>query len=736
MVQSFLLEIGCEELPADYLPAVLNWDEQGGLASAARAAFEEGGLPWSEIRLFGTPRRLVLLVQGVPPVVERTEEGPPVQVAFDPQGRPTRAAESFAGRYGVPVSKLVRKRTARGERLVLKRRIPAADLLREAIPAILRGVPFPKMMRWDASGARFARPIRWLLALYGSRPVPCAYAQVRGGSVTYGSRRQGSRPVLIKSVPSYFAALKRLRVDLEEGQHVRRTAEAWELIPLRRRKRERLLKLLRAAARKLKGRLQDERTDEFKWLLDTVTFLAEEPVVAAGSFRPEYLALPPEVLSTSMAKHLKLFSVYAADGKKLLPKFLAVLEGKPKDSARVMANIERIIEARFTDARFFYQEDTKGRLEGKVPDLAKVVFHEKLGAVGDRIPRLQRLLKALAQRLSVSDPTPWELERAAHLCKADLVTQMVREFPSLQGTIGAHYAGHDGEPAEVVRAIAEQYRPRTANDPVPPTPLGAMLSLADRLDTLIGYFGVGLKPTGSVDPYGLRRQALGFVRILIEPPPPLSFAGLSIDRLSDEGIQSWGSRLKADPAELKKDLRAFLRERFEWLALVAGRFEREQAEAVLAAGADDLAGAWERLKILSSFWNDQRKKQTLLRAAKVAERTGRIVRAAKETDGVGRVDPQRFTESSERKLWEAWSRVAPMIQEQIAGGRWVEAVEAYGSLYPQVHEFFEKVFVMDENPDLRRNRLAFMKEIFQALGGSFADLSRLPLAEERQKVGA
>ena len=280
----------------------------------------------------------------------------------------------------------------------------------------------------------------------------------------------------------------------------------------------------------------------------------------------------------------------------------------------------------------------------------------------------------------------------------------------------------------MVTAIAEQYEPRAAGDAVPASPAGAVLSIADRFDTLIGYFGVGMKPTGSADPYGLRRQALGLVRILIEPPKSISFVGLSIDRLSDEGIQSWGARLKTDKTALKKELRSFLSERFEWLASVRGKFTREQIDAVLSADDDDLAGAWERLSVIGRLWGDSRRKEILIKAAKVAERTGRIVASVKSGNGFGSVNPEILKESSEKKLWEAWNRVAPLVREQVRGRRFEEAVATYGGLYPEVHEFFETVFVMDKDENLRRNRLAFMKEIHQSLAGSFADLSKLPLS--------
>lgn len=736
--QDFLLEIGCEELPADYLPGALDWDypQTRGLATCAASVLSEKKIEWDRLECYGTSRRLVLRVRGIRPRVREVVEGPPVQVALDAGGEWTEAAKGFARKQGVELSALKEKETSRGLRLVVERTIPTVTFLQSAVPEIIGRIAFPKTMRWDGSGGRFARPVRWILALWGSGKkavlVPCGYGAAKSGRVTCGVRRSGTKPILIPDLPSYFDLILRAQVQLERGQPLQRKADGSVVpLPFERQKREEFHRQLQVAARRFGGRLPDETTEEFEWLLNTVTFLAEDPQVMAGSFREEYLDLPPEVLETAMAKHLKLFSVRSADGKKLLPKFLTVLEGKPGRPAKAMANYERVLTARFTDARFFYREDARTPLEAKVSQLSKVVFHEKLGSVGDRIPRMERLMRAAVQQLEAPDSVRRHASEAARLAKADLVTQMVREFPSLQGVMGGQYARAEGRPGEVAQAIADHYKPRTAGDPVPPTLLGALLGLVDRLDTLVGYFGAGLKPTGSLDPYALRRQAQGLVRILLAPPAGFSFIGLSIDRLSDESIQSWGSRLTLDPQTLKRELRGFLRERFEWLVTrPTADGDRELVAAVLAVDDDDLAGARERLEILREYWSGSRdgKRQVLEWAAKVAERTSRIVKSVRGMDLPAAVDATTLKEPAEKELWAAWSKVGPQIREQLKGRRFQEATQTYSTLYPTVHTFFEKVFVMDENIDLRRNRLALMKEIYQSLSGGFADLSKLPLA--------
>ncbi|MCM8812251.1 MAG: glycine--tRNA ligase subunit beta [Candidatus Omnitrophica bacterium] len=734
--QDFLLEIGCEELPADYLPTALGLDDPPtptGLVFSANRVLSECGIKRGNIRCFGTPRRLVLTVEAVAPDVRREEKGPPEQVAFDAQGKPTRAAEAFAQRHGLKVSQLILKETPKGKGVFAEYSVPVTEVLSQAIPAIIGGIAFPKTMKWDSSGVRFARPIRWLVALYGPQVVPAKFGFIQTGRVSQGTRRSGAKAISVPSASAYLEVLEKAGITFQEGVTMSPpgpgSAFSYDQSrgSKRKEKRKDLLKQLTAKAQALKGRLQDQNTEEFEWLLNTVTFLAEHPVVESGSFLKEYLDLPAEVLATSMAKHLKLFSIREKNSEKLLPNFLAVLEGKPTNPAVVMANVERIIEARFTDARFFYREDTKTELEAKVSQLNSVVFHEKLGTVGQRIPRIERLIGVIGKGINLPPEAIHSAVRAARLCKADLVTQMVREFPTLQGLIGSRYAAHDAEPDAVVKAIREHYAPRTAKDPVPSTMPGALVSLADRLDALIGYFGVGLKPTGSYDQYGLRRQAIGLVRILVEPPKGVSFAGLSIDRLFDEGIQSWGSILTAEAAGLKKDLHSFLRERFEWWSFAQNGVGRELIEAVLESDADDLSGAWERLNVLRELWGDRSGKEELIKAAKVAERTSRIVKSVKGTNGFGSVDPNAFKEAIEKQLWDLFEELSPVLKEQVKQRRYREAVKTYSSLYPQIHQFFETVFVMDEDQNVRRNRLAMMREIHQSLAAGFADLSKLPL---------
>ncbi|MBI4227491.1 MAG: glycine--tRNA ligase subunit beta, partial [Candidatus Omnitrophica bacterium] len=439
-------------------------------------------------------------------------------------------------------------------------------------------------------------------------------------------------------------------------------------------------------------------------------------------FREDYLTLPPDVLATAMAKHLKAFSVRDAQGR-LLPKFLVVLEGKPTNLLVVMANYERILEARFTDAQFFWREDVKTSLADKAASLAGVAFHKSLGTVAEKSARLESVVRTLA----CGDREA--LVRAIGLAKADLVTQMVKEFPTLQGVMGSEYAKHDDEPTEVVQALREQYAPRTAKDPIPASDTGLWLSLLDRVDTLTGFFGIGLAPTSSEDPYGLRRQALGLVRILVEKP-----LSLSLDTLIHSALESWRDHSKLTVADttLQSQLRAFLLDRVRWWAIESRGYPREIVEAVLAGPTGDLADVRRRLDTLQAFWQDARQREQILFAAgKVVERTGRIVASVKNDDaGVGQPDPSKFAAPEERALWEAWGPVKAETTRWLQQGDYAKATESYGTLYPPLSRFFDNVFIMDENLDVRRNRLALMREIYTVYANAVGDLCQLPLPKD------
>lgn len=712
--KTFVLELGCEELPADYLP-----DAMRALAVHAAEAFgPEQGFAWQRLEVWAGPRRLALMLYGLAPTVRWEKVGPSKAAAFDAQGNPTPAAQGFAKSQGVPVSALQVKETPKGPCVVAAHTAPVIPKLAETVAPLVKSLRFPKQMRWrSADPTTFARPLRWIAALYGSTIVPCRVAGLASSRRTAALRCAKSPWIAVASADSYLATIRRAGIQLEqcwqplafppEGPLVAHPAPP-KAAALRRR--------LVEVARHAHGRLIDgEETDA---LLIANAFLAEHPVAATGRFGQAYLDLPAEVLATSMAQHLKAFPLQDAQGR-LLPTFLVVLEGRPGELKAVVAHYERILGARFADARFFWQQDTKTPLTDKTAALSGVVFHRQLGTLADKVVRVE----TVAGRVAPAGARA-ELTAAIRLAKADLVTQMVKEFPTLQGIVGAAYARHDRESADVAQALRDQYAPRTAKDPLPTNEVGTWLSLLDRVDTLTGFFGIGLAPTSSEDPFGLRRQALGLVRILVEKP-----LALSLDTLLDAALESWGSRLTVPAAACKASLRAFLVDRVRWWAVEVRDYSRELAAAVLAGPTDDLADVRRRLDALQALWRDGRRRERVLFAAgKVVERTGRIVQSARDAGGT--VDPSKFTTSEERALWDAWATVKADTAQWLQRRDYAKASESYGTLYPSLHTFFKNVFIMDENLDIRRNRLALMREIYTLYANAVGDLCQLPLPKD------
>ena len=490
MAKELLLEIGTEEIPARFLPPALE-----EMADSFQKLMGKERILIGEVATWGTPRRLALVARDVAEEqgYEETEElGPPKAVAFDAAGNPTPAALGFARKQGVAVSDLIEVDTPRGVYLAVSKRTavrPTLELLPELLPGFILGLSFPKSMRWGAETITFARPIHWILARYGGAVVPFELGDVTSGGATCGHRFLAPQAVEVTDAQAYLAALKKARVIVDP--EARRTLLSEELA--------------RAAAG-VKGEVVAN-----PGLLEENTFLVEYPSVVVGNFEEKFLALPDAVLITSMREHQRYFSLRGADGR-LLPHFIAVNNTLTRDPDVVRQGHERVIRARLSDAMFFFQEDAKTPLANRVDALKGVVFHSLLGTSYEKMERFRELAVSLSRQLAP------ELEdavfRAATLCKADIVTEMVGEFPSLQGVMGRQYALLNGEPPEVAEALFTHYLPRHADDELPQDKVGALVGLADRLDTICGCFGVGLSPTGTADPYGLRRHALAVIRIL------------------------------------------------------------------------------------------------------------------------------------------------------------------------------------------------------------------------------
>lgn len=695
MGKELLLEIGTEEIPAAFIPKALRDMEEIFRKELASRCIGHG-----EVLSMGTPRRLFLAAADV---AEKQEDqlieklGPACRVAFDEQGNPSKAALGFARGQGIDISAIERATTEKGEYLCCRKTIvgeATESLLPEILAKVVTDIPFRKSMRWSDLEVRFARPIHWLLALYGGSIVPFKIGNVQSGSESFGHRFMSPGAFAVGGLEDYLA----------------RTRERFVIVDPKER-RKTILAETQKAAEAVGGRVLDNAE-----LLETVSFLTEYPTVVCGSFDQEYLKLPREVLITTMMSHQKYFPVVDEKGG-LMPWFLTVNNTLARDPAVVKRGNERVIRARLSDAKFFFEEDRKVPLDKRVEGLRKVVFHTLLGTSYDKVMRFKRLALWIANRI---DPDPAKATkadfdrrvlRAAELAKADLDTQMVCEFAELQGIMGREYALLAGEDPIVARAIYEHYLPTSAGGSLPETDEGAVVSIADKMDTICGFFGVGLIPTGTADPYALRRQALGVINIILDRRYPLT-----LDALIDEALVILGPLLKRSPADVKTDVMEFFRGRFE-NQLISQGFPYDVVDAVLATGIDDLVRAWDKIRAMQGF-KSHPDFQPLAGAFK---RVVNIIRNAKEQAGL---EPACFECTEERDLHAAFLEIRQIVSTHIANGEYQAALVALAQLRRPVDAFFETVLVMAEDPKVRCNRLALLTEI-SALFHDVADFSRI-----------
>jgi len=721
LAADLLLEIGVEELPARFCAPALQQ-----LTDHARTRLREARLTHGGVETLGTPRRLALLVRGLALAQEPREtvsRGPATRVAFDAEGRPTRAAEGFARGQGIAVSELRRETAENGQEYVVARRHEAGQEAAALLPEILRdlalGLEFPTSMRWGSGSIRYARPIRWLLSLLGERPVPFAVGDVASGTGTYGHRTlaaPGLHPV--PSAGAYVETCVSVGVTVDPAL---RRATIWRQV--------------QAVATEVGGRVPPDEE-----LLDEVTWLVEQPLAFVGSFDADFLAVPAPVLVTSMRENQRYFPVYAhgaggdtdRDGA-LLPAFIAVSNTARASLDNVRHGNEKVLRARLSDARFFWDEDRRRPLSARLDDLAAVTFHAGLGSQYDRTRRIEWLSRVVAASLGYDGATEDATGEAARLCKCDLVTAMVGEFPTLQGVMGRAYALADGHDPLVADGIREHYLPRYAGDALPASPVGVAVGLADRLDTLMGFFALGLVPTGSADPFALRRTALGFTTIVVDGGLRLSLRTL-IDaaRAGYAGVGRDGETGAAPSPSVMEEavpaLLEFLRARLDGLLRERGR-RYDVVDAVLAADDDDPADASVRAAALQHSLD----RPAFAAVAAAFKRIANIARKAQAEGDVaptldaaigGDMRPAPSAPPAEQSLWEAFEAVRPDAEAALAEGRYEDFYDVVTVLKDPVDTFFDAVLVMDPDPDIRRARLALLGRIADLLTRP-ADLTRV-----------
>lgn len=684
-----IVEVGTEEIPAGYLAPALE-------ALKERLAAVLIGAPkgHERIEVWGTPKRLAVGAWGLLAKAEdeaREVIGPPASAGFDAEGRPTKAALGFARGQGVEVTDLIRVPTAKGEYLAAQKTVPgrrAMDVLAEHLPGLILGLPFPKSMRWGRGEVTFVRPIHWVLAVLDGEVIPFSLGAIQAGKVSYGHRFLSPGPVEILSPDDYEERLSAAQVvvSIEKRRD------------LVRREVERVVAERRTGLRVLPD---EDLTAE-------VANMVEQPVAVCGRFDASFMELPGELLITAMREHQRYFAATDQAGR-LEPFFAAVNNTRPRDLDLVTRGHERVLRARLDDARFHFSEDRKRPLASRLEDLKKVVYHTLLGTSFEKVGRTRALAGHLADRLA-PDLKPLVL-RAAELCKCDLVTGVVGEFPSLQGVMGRIFAERDGEPAEVSRAIEEHYWPSRAGGGLPQSQVGVVLSLADKMETIAGCFGVGLVPTGGTDPYALRRQALGVIHIVLDRG-----LRLPLSVLVDQALAGLGAFLTRPADEARAEVLEFFRQRLKFHLTSQGA-STDGAEAVLSLHHDDILTAVARVLALEEI-----KGRPDFRDLAVAfKRVVNIVRKFGEQRGL---DPAALTQQEEKDLYQALSEAAAKARDLARSEDYAGLLRRIAALKPQVDRFFDEVLVDGPDPAVKRNRLALLTEA-AALFAEVADFTKI-----------
>lgn len=709
MSRDLLLEIGTEEIPSAYLPALLDQ-----LRERLSAALGQSRIACSSVRPLGTPRRLALWARDV---AERQEDlstkvfGPPRRVALDAQGAPTKAGIGFARGQGVPVDALQVETTPKGEYVFAvkeEKGRPSREVLVSLLPQFISALSFPKSMHWGRGTFRFVRPIHWIAALWGPEPLPFELEGIRSSNQSCGHRFLSPGPLTIPRPEDYVDLLREHRVVADPEERRRLVA----------------CQVLEAAAREGGTPLEDEA------LLSTVTFLVEVPTAITGHFPAHYLVLPEEVLVTAMVKHQRYFPVLNSS-RRLLPCFVAVANTAQPDPGvenTIRAGNERVLQARLSDANFFFQEDTRKPLAGYLPGLAKVVFQEKLGTLQEKVGRIEALVENWAA--GREENVQRTARRAAALCKADLLTQMVYEFPELQGVMGREYARKSGEPEEVALAVYEHYLPRFPGDQIPGSVAGALVGLADRMDTLAGYFGVGLIPSGSEDPFALRRQAQGVIAVLQG-----SGLRLALPRMLDDALARLRDKITSPAPAVREEVSSFLRQRLFGHYTVQG-YAADVVNGALAAGWSDVVSLTRRIEALSRFKGDPEFGSLFL----TCKRLLNITRSSALPEGERPQEPppvreDLLTQGEERDLYTLAGELGESLREMMRTEDFDAALAGLRSLWGPVDRFFSSVMVMVEDPEIRQNRLNLLRRVAD-LFTSIADFSQLTAPDSGGKAGA
>ena len=674
MTGEFLLEIGTEEIPARFLPPTTE-----AMKKTMGARLESEYLSFDGIRAMATPRRLTLVVSGLLLRQKDREQqviGPPEKAAFDQAGSPTKAAQGFARAHAVDVADLKLVDTGRGKCVAVTKSIsgkPAIEILQELLPGWITNIAFPKSMRWGTVSTPFARPIHWFLALLEGQVIPFSLDDVHSGNITYGHRFLAPDPIVVQNFADYLAGLRNAHVmiDPEERQ-------------------SRMLEEIQRVARERGGTILDDPE-----LKTENSFLVEYPSVVCGSFDDSFLELPDEVLITAMREHQRYFAVQDSSGT-LLPLFVAVNNTRARNEEVVTKGHQRVLKARLEDARFYFEDDRKKPLDGFVEELRGVLFQQKLGTSHQKMKRFRELARFMAEIVAPRDAEV--VDRAAVLCKADLVSGMVGEFPSLQGVMGRVYARLAGEPEGVAEAIFEHYLPRFAGDRLPTTHPGALVGMADRLDTICGCFGIGLIPTGAADPYALRRHTLAIINILLD-----NNYAFDLKTLAQKSLELLGHRLEGDPGDILNRVLEFFRTRFHNLLTGKGH-PFDVVDAVLSLHFQHPPEALKRVEALKE-WRTRDEFEPLAISFK------RVVNILKDQKLSDEVNTALFEDTAEKDLWDAYLEAKGTVSRLLDEGEYKKSLHIIFGLKEPIDRFFDTVLVMVDDDALRHNRLNLLNQL-------------------------
>ncbi|GGF78186.1 glycine--tRNA ligase beta subunit [Paenibacillus albidus] len=689
MAKDILFEIGLEEIPARFIRAAM---EQ--LQDRTTKWLEASRIAHQGVTAYATPRRLAVVVKGAAEKQEDISEevkGPSRKIALDASGAWSKAALGFARSQGVDPEQFTFKELAGVEYIYATRSsagVETSSLLSEGLSGIVSAMTFPKNMRWGAYDFKFVRPIRWMVALFGQEIIELEITGVKAGNVSRGHRFLGKEAVITEPA-AYIESLR--------AQHVLVDVKEREALIL-----EQINKL--ASDKNWTIAIKED-------LLEEVLFLVETPTVLFGTFDESFLNIPQDVLITSMREHQRYFPVLDAAGK-LLPFFVTVRNGNAESLDVIAKGNEKVLRARLSDAKFFYEEDQKLPIDVALAKLENIVYHEELGSIGDKVRRIRQIADRLAGKLELSAAARAEVSRTADICKFDLVTQMVYEFPELQGTMGEDYARKAGEPETVAKAIFEHYQPRSAGDAVPSTEAGLVVSLADKIDTIVGCFSIGIIPTGSQDPYALRRQAAGIVQMVLEHELPVTLQEIFEAAME---VHENTKSVKHSGEELRINLYEFFGLRVK--RLLSDNVRYDVVDAVIAAGFDDVVDVVGRSRALMEA-------VTATADFKIAvDSLTRVSNLAAKASATA-IDPSLLKEEAELKLYETWQAIHTPYLEALTARNAAEALAILSGLKDAVTGFFDSVMVMAEDEQIRANRLALLAGI-DGDSKAFADFGKL-----------